>query len=64
MVLNEKLGIILLVMIPFSELGPLIPLKRQVVEQYLRSIAERDDGRAIERIGDSHPLERMVQLDS
>ena len=56
-----KLGVILLVMIPFSAFGPGDAAEVEVVEQHLRGIADRDQRRAVEGVADAEALERTAQ---
>ena len=60
-VLNEKLGKILLVMIPFTAFGPEIPRNAMKSNRVFDAVLRGNQSRPVERIGDAQPLERAVQ---
>ena len=61
--LLEKLGTILLVMMPSSELGPLIPRNARKSNNIFEALVSATMEESIKLVADAHAFERMVRWD-
>ena len=60
-VLNEKLGKILLVMIPFTAFGPEMPRNAMKSNSVFDAVLNGNQGRSVQRIRHANALERSPQ---